>query len=78
MSKMKYQLKHKARIAKTPNQHSESYLFHGVGQGSGDAPAQWGFISDTAITTYNQHSSPSIVIAPITKIKTKQSFLKTC
>jgi hypothetical protein len=38
-SNMKYHVKHKARIAAKPNQHSERHRFHGVGQGAGEAPA---------------------------------------
>jgi hypothetical protein len=58
MKQTKYHLKHRYGIANKPNQHSDHSSFHGVGQGAGDAPARWGFISDNAIVTYNQLSSP--------------------
>jgi hypothetical protein len=70
MSQMKYHLKHQYGIAKNPNFHSSEHQFHGAGQGAGDAPARWGFISDNAIVSYNQTSTPAILISPITKITT--------
>jgi hypothetical protein len=74
MSHMKYHLKHQFGVAPTPNQHGQNHQFHGAGQGSGDAPARWGFISNNAIVTYNQHSTPAQLISPITKIHTDKRF----
>jgi hypothetical protein len=65
MSNMKYHLKHIYGIENKPNKHSTQASFHGVGQGAGDAPARWGLISDNAIVTYNQLSSPAILTSPI-------------
>jgi hypothetical protein len=81
MQNIKYHLKHQQGIATTPNQHSNQFQFHGVGQGAGDAPARWGYISDNAIVTYNQHSTPAILRSPITNITTDkrlQAFVDDC
>jgi hypothetical protein len=81
MQQIKYHLKHKQGIADIPNQHGIETQFHGVGQGAGDAPARWGYISDNAITTYKQHSTPAILQSPITKITTDkriQAFVDDC
>jgi hypothetical protein len=81
MQQIKYHLKHQQGIAKIPNQHNDTYQFHGVGQGAGDAPARWGYMSDTAIQTYNQHSTPAVLRSPITNITTDkriQAFVDDC
>jgi hypothetical protein len=37
-----------------------------VGQGAGDSPARWGYISKNIITAYNSTSSDAIISSPIT------------
>jgi hypothetical protein len=64
-SNMKYYMKPQKGIGEIPNTHSIEHPFYGVGQGAGDSPSRWGFISDNLIRAYNRHSNPAIIESPI-------------
>jgi hypothetical protein len=78
---VKYYAKHKAGTSTLFNQHSSTQQFHGVGQGAGDSPARWGYISDNIITAYNNTSTDAIITSPITKTTSNQkvnAFVDDC
>jgi hypothetical protein len=77
----KYYAKHKEGTSTLFNQHSHTHQFHGVGQGAGDSPARWGYISDNIITAYNKTSTDAIIQSPITKKTSNQkvqAFVDDC
>jgi hypothetical protein len=78
---VKYYTKHKEGISLKYYQHSQQQQFHGVGQGAGDSPARWGYISDNIITAYNTTSTDAIITAPITNRQSNQkvnAFVDDC
>lgn len=54
LSKARYHIKTKYGVANTPNGHRCPDAFHGTGQGAADSMPRWGFLSDSAIKSYNQ------------------------
>jgi hypothetical protein len=78
---VKYYAKHKDGVSPLYNKHSQTQQFHGVGQGAGDSPARWGYISDNIITAYNQTSTNANISSSITKQTSNQkvnAFVDDC
>jgi hypothetical protein len=65
LSKMKYYIIYRSGIAQKPNGYMQPKPFYGVGQGSGNAPACWGVISNSLVRAYNKKSGPAQMHAPI-------------
>jgi len=53
MRTVRYHLKHKYGISAASKSHSNLDHFQGSGQGAGDSPPRWGFISATMIAVFN-------------------------
>lgn len=71
---IKYHIKHKGGIDHKPNQHSQTDPFYGVGQGSGDAGARWGLVSDCIIRAYNKQSSDAQITGPTSKLTINKKY----
>ena len=60
LEEAKYHLKTKYGISKEYNQHCEVHPLFGTGQGSGNSPAYWLFISSTLFDMYDSKAHGSI------------------
>jgi hypothetical protein len=72
---IKYYLRHQRGVAVVPNQHSPQTPFYGVGQGAGDSPARWGYISDIIIKAYNKHATDAKITSPIHLIVSNEKVM---
>jgi hypothetical protein len=62
---IQYFIKHQGGIGKKPNQHNNPRPFFGPGQGAGDSPGRWGYISDAMIRAYNKRCHKATFVGPI-------------
>ncbi len=72
LTQIKYYIVYRSGIAEKPNRHMRPERFEGLGQGSGNAPACWGFISDCLIRAYNKGAGPAELRSPISKINLEE------
>jgi hypothetical protein len=81
LSSAKYYANHKDGISTLYNQHSPKKQFCGIGQGAGDLPARWGYISDNIISAYSLSSTDAIITLSITSRTSNQkvnAFVDDC
>jgi hypothetical protein len=64
-----YFIKHKYGVGPIPHQHNNPEPIYGVGQGSTDASARWGFISDVLIRVFNKYARDAYIYGPLSHIK---------
>jgi hypothetical protein len=62
---IQYQIKHKLGIGPVSHSHNNPKPVHGVGQGSTDAPARWGFVCDSLLELYKRIASDAIICSPV-------------
>jgi hypothetical protein len=62
-----YYIKYKGGIASRPNQHLKPRPFHGPGQGAGDSPGRWGYISDALVRAYKKRCHGAVLIGPLSQ-----------
>jgi hypothetical protein len=65
-----YYIKHRLGIGNTPHSHRNPKPVYGVGQGSTDAPARWGFVCDPLLEIYKDLTSDAIIKSPLSTIQT--------
>lgn len=73
LSQIKYYLRHKGGISAQFNTHSAK-PFHGAGQGAGDSPARWCFISDNLIRAYKKNTPSTLIRSPISLLDTNEKI----
>lgn len=73
LSQIKYYLRHKGGISSQFNTHTVS-PFHGAGQGAGDSPARWCFISDNLIRAYKKNTPSTLIRSPISLLTTNEKI----
>jgi hypothetical protein len=71
---IQYFIKHKLGIGQTPHSHKHPQPVYGVGQGSTDAPARWGFTCDPLLELYKELASDATIQSPISNTKTNNKI----
>jgi hypothetical protein len=62
---IQYHIKHKQGIGPIPHSHNNPEPIYGVGQGSTDASARWGFLSDAIIRAYSANATDATINSPV-------------
>jgi hypothetical protein len=60
-----YNIKHKLGIGDNSHSHNNPLPVYGVGQGSTNVPARWGFICDHLINLYKKFASDAIITSQL-------------
>jgi hypothetical protein len=71
---IKYYIKHRLGIGDIPHSHHRPKPVYGVGQGSTDAPARWGFLCDPLIDLYKENASEAIIKSPLSDTQTNNKI----
>jgi hypothetical protein len=72
--RIQYFIKHKLGIGQTPHSHNNPKPVYGVGQGSTDAPEQWGFTCNPLLELYNELPSNATIQSPISTKNTNNKI----
>jgi Reverse transcriptase (RNA-dependent DNA polymerase) len=72
--RIQYYIKHKLGIGAVPHSHNNPKQVHGVGQGSTDAPARWGFVCDPLLQLYKELASDAKITSPISNKSTNNKI----
>jgi hypothetical protein len=62
---IEYYIKHRQGLGPTPHSHNRPELIYRVGQGSTDASARWGFLSDAIIRAFSDNATDATINSPI-------------
>jgi hypothetical protein len=71
---IRYYIKHKLGISTTPHSHKNPKPIYGVGQGSTDAPARWGFLCDPLLELYKELASDAVITSPLSSKSTNNKI----
>jgi hypothetical protein len=71
---IKYYIKHKQGIGPIPHSHNNPEPIYGVGQGSTDASARWGFLSDAIIRAFSENATDATINSPISNKQTNNKI----
>jgi hypothetical protein len=69
-SQIQYHIKHRYGLGTNHHSHNNPAPIYGVGQGSTDAPARWGFVCDKLINIYKEFGSDAHIYSPFKSTST--------
>jgi hypothetical protein len=71
---IQYYIKHKLGTGAVPHSHNNPKSIYGIGQGSTDAPAHWGFVCAPLLELYKQLASDAKITSPISNKATNNKI----
>jgi hypothetical protein len=71
---IEYYINHKQGLGPTPHSHNRPEPIYGVGQGSTNASARWGFLSDAIIRAFSDNATDATINSPISQKHTNNKI----